>query len=82
MKFASFCFHVEDLYMYALNYHHMGAAKTWYCIPPTHKEKLEEVFRAKYPEVFKKNPGILYHLNLMLSPAEAARNYIPIYRTE
>jgi len=29
MLFASFCWHVEDLYMYSINYMHQGAAKTW-----------------------------------------------------
>ena len=32
MMFASFCWHVEDLYMYSLNYMHKGAAKTWFVI--------------------------------------------------
>lgn len=30
MLFATFCWHVEDLYMHALNYHHFGQPKTWY----------------------------------------------------
>lgn len=52
MKFASFCFHVEDLFMYAFNYLHTGAAKTWYIIPPQFKEKFEEVYKAKYFSIF------------------------------
>jgi hypothetical protein len=28
--FASFCWHVEDNYMYSLNYMHEGSDKTWY----------------------------------------------------
>lgn len=29
MLFASFCWHVEDNYMYSINYMHRGAPKTW-----------------------------------------------------
>lgn len=29
MLFASFCWHVEDMYMYSVNYMHRGAPKTW-----------------------------------------------------
>jgi JmjC domain. len=35
MLFASFCWHVEDLYMYSLNYMHLGAPKTWFFIAST-----------------------------------------------
>lgn len=40
------------------------------------------MFRAKYAEVFTKDPEALYHLNTMLSPVEVLRNHVPIYRTD
>ncbi|KAL4442296.1 hypothetical protein ABPG74_005637 [Tetrahymena malaccensis] len=82
MMFASFCWHVEDLYMCALNYLHIGEAKTWYGIPPEYKYKFEEVYKKTYPHIFKKKPDVLFHINLMLSPAVALENGIPVYRTE
>lgn len=36
MLFASFCWHVEDLYMYSVNYMHQGAAKTWFLMYWSH----------------------------------------------
>ncbi|EAS03798.2 JmjC domain protein (macronuclear) [Tetrahymena thermophila SB210] len=82
MLYASFCFHVEDLYMYALNYLHMGAPKTWYTIPADYKEKFEELYQEKYKDIFQKNPAVLHHLNLQLCPAEAVKRGIPVYRTD
>ena len=49
MKFASFCWHVEDLYMYALNYLHHGAPKTWYTVPKYDSEKLQNAYRKEFP---------------------------------
>ncbi|KRX10970.1 hypothetical protein PPERSA_12094 [Pseudocohnilembus persalinus] len=82
MQFATFCFHTEDLWMYALNYMHFGEKKTWYTIPPQFKNKFEEVYKAKYFEIFQKKPDILYLQNLQLSPLEAASAYVPVYRTD
>lgn len=37
MQFATFCWHVEDLYLNSVNYNHNGETKTWYVIPGHHK---------------------------------------------
>ena len=45
MKFATFCWHYEDLMLYSINYHHWGKPKLWYCVPHSDREKFEKACR-------------------------------------
>ncbi|KAK4349590.1 hypothetical protein RND71_032345 [Anisodus tanguticus] len=45
MLFSMFAWHVEDHYLYSINYHHCGAAKTWYGIPAHAALDFEKVVR-------------------------------------
>ncbi|WOG85405.1 hypothetical protein DCAR_0104593 [Daucus carota subsp. sativus] len=45
MLFSMFAWHVEDHYLYSMNYHHCGAAKTWYGIPGHAALDFERVVR-------------------------------------
>ncbi|KAL6979902.1 Lysine-specific demethylase jmj13 [Sarracenia purpurea var. burkii] len=45
MLFSMFAWHVEDHYLYSINYHHCGAAKTWYGIPGHAALDFEKVVR-------------------------------------
>ncbi|KAJ6415511.1 hypothetical protein OIU84_004332 [Salix udensis] len=45
MLFSVFAWHVEDHYLYSINYHHCGASKTWYGIPGHAALKFEQVVR-------------------------------------
>lgn len=45
MLFSLFAWHVEDHYLYSINYHHCGAAKTWYGIPGPSALEFEKVVR-------------------------------------
>ncbi|XP_074326344.1 lysine-specific demethylase JMJ13-like isoform X3 [Apium graveolens] len=45
MLFSMFAWHVEDHYLYSMNYHHCGAAKTWYGIPGHAALNFEKVVR-------------------------------------
>ena len=54
MLFSTFAWHVEDHNLYSINFHHQGAAKTWYGVGPHHAAAFEEVVREK---VFSAPPG-------------------------
>ncbi|XP_020260818.1 lysine-specific demethylase JMJ706-like isoform X3 [Asparagus officinalis] len=43
MLFSMFAWHVEDHYLYSINYHHCGAFKTWYGIPGHAAPEFEKV---------------------------------------
>ena len=45
--------HVEDQYLYSVNYQHMGAAKTWYGVPASSAAGFENVAKTS---VYKSAP--------------------------
>ncbi|XP_030457322.1 lysine-specific demethylase JMJ13 isoform X2 [Syzygium oleosum] len=45
MLFSMFAWHVEDHYLYSINYHHCGAFKTWYGVPGHAALDFENVVR-------------------------------------
>ncbi|XP_071730624.1 lysine-specific demethylase JMJ13-like [Rutidosis leptorrhynchoides] len=47
MLFSMFAWHVEDHYLYSMNYHHCGAPKTWYGVPGHAALDFENVVRQK-----------------------------------
>ena len=65
---ATFCWHVEDMDLYALNYIHYGAPKTWYCIPPQYGYKLEQVAQKLFPELTSSCFNLLRHKIAMIEP--------------
>jgi len=49
MLFSSFCWHVEDNFLYSINYMHFGADKTWYGVPGSAAPLMEHAFRKLVP---------------------------------
>jgi len=69
MRYSSFCWHYEDLMLFSINYSHCGAAKQWYSVPESDREKLEKAVKQKASLLFKKDPNILLDIVTMVSPA-------------
>ncbi|KAG2373043.1 hypothetical protein C9374_012889 [Naegleria lovaniensis] len=80
MLFSSFCWHVEDHFMFALNFIHHGAGKQWYGIPACGADKFEQVFRKLFPHLIDGQPAILHMLVTQISPAILAREGVPVYK--
>lgn len=80
MLFSSFCWHVEDHFMYALNFIHHGAGKQWYGIPACGADKFEQVFRKLFPHLIDGQPAILHMLVTQISPTILAREGVPVYK--
>lgn len=79
MMFSAFCWHSEDHNTYSINYQHFGEAKTWYGIPPYAAEKFEALGRALVPELFEKQPDILFQRATMIPPSTLLRHGVPCY---
>jgi hypothetical protein len=64
--FSTFCWHTEDHHTYSINYLHLGAPKSWYGIPSSCAELFEICMRKRMPELFERDPDLLWGLTTML----------------
>ncbi|CAN6351393.1 unnamed protein product [Urochloa humidicola] len=80
MCFSSFCWHVEDHFLYSLNYMHFGEPKVWYGVPGGEAVKLEESMRKNLPKLFEEQPDLLHELVTQLSPSVLKSEGISVYR--
>ena len=69
MRFASFCWHNEDNYLYSINYSHCGAVKQWYGVPGDQAKNFEKNSRDSLFESFEDNPDLLHHMTTQISPS-------------
>ena len=79
MMFSAFCWHSEDHYTYSLNYQHFGGTKTWYGIPGYAAEKFEKAGKELVPDLFEKQPDILFQRSTMISPELLLKKRVPCY---
>ena len=81
MLYSTFCWHVEDLYLYSLNYLHEGSPKFWYGISHLDKEKMDEYIKKKYFAILLKQPDLIHRLTVHINPIELIKQGIKVYRT-
>lgn len=55
-----------------------GEPKTWYGVPSSHAEALEEVMRSRAPELFEQSPDLLHHITTIMNPNSLMSHGIPV----
>ncbi|XP_058875912.1 lysine-specific demethylase 5C-like, partial [Acipenser ruthenus] len=81
MVFSTFCWHIEDHWSYSINYLHWGEPKTWYGVPSSSAERLEEVMKKLTPELFESQPDLLHQLVTIMNPNILMGYGVPVVRT-
>ncbi len=79
MLFSTFCWHVEDLYLYSVNYLYQGGSKIWYGISHLEKTKMDDFIQKEYG---KQDDEIHHKLILLVDPNKLIANGITVYKTE
>jgi len=82
MCFTSFAWHIEDHWNYSINYLHWGEPKTWYGVPSSKAELLEEVMKRNAPELFEQSPDLLHQLTTIMNPNTLMSAGVPVVRTD
>ncbi|XP_012704579.1 lysine-specific demethylase JMJ706 isoform X2 [Setaria italica] len=87
MLFSMFAWHVEDHYLYSINYHHCGASKTWYGIPGSAASDFEKVVREHvYDHEILSGEGenaafdVLLGKTTIFPPNILLHHHVPVYR--
>ncbi|KAJ9537014.1 hypothetical protein OSB04_029747 [Centaurea solstitialis] len=87
MLFSMFAWHVEDHYLYSINYHHCGAAKTWYGVPGHAALDFENVVRQKvYTHDILSTDGedgafdVLLGKTTLFPPNILSQHGVPVYK--
>ena len=75
---ATFSWHVEDMDLYAINFLHYGASKTWYCVPPQYGYKLEQLAQRLFPDMTNTCFNLLRHKAVMIGPKLLRAHGIPV----
>lgn len=79
MLFSAFCWHNEDHYTYSVNYQFWGETKTWYGVPGHDADKFEAAMKSEAPDLFERQPSLLYQLVTMMNPGRVKEAGVDVY---
>ncbi|CAL8076092.1 unnamed protein product [Orchesella dallaii] len=80
---STFPYHLEDIDLWSVNFHHFGSRKIWYVVPPAFARQLEELVN-KDLEVYRSSVmhnccSMLRHKNIFINVSLLKENNIPVY---
>lgn len=64
-----------------MNFSFRGEPKTWYGVPGSSAEKLENCMKSYAPDLFSKTPDLLHHLVTIMNPSILIRDGVPVVKT-
>jgi hypothetical protein len=82
MPFTTFTWHIEDNALSSVNFHHFGATKTWYVVPPSAQKDFDTIFKTSIIARIEKEPELLHHLVTTMNPTVLSSHHIPVYRVQ
>ncbi|KAF2306687.1 hypothetical protein GH714_020443 [Hevea brasiliensis] len=87
MLFSMFAWHVEDHYLFSINYHHTGAPKTWYGVPGHAALQFEKVVldHVYVHDILKigDEDGVFKEIagkTTMFPPSTLLQHSVPVYK--
>jgi len=81
MLFSTFAWHVEDHFLYSINFHHAGAPKTWYGVPSKDADRFETVAQGVLGRSSRTDaPAKLMSKNVMFSPTLLLQHGVAVCR--
>ncbi len=80
MCFSTFCWHVEDHWMYSINYMHKGSAKVWYGVPEASKEQFDNEVKSMVPDIYDREPKLMHLLLSQVHPGHLAARGVQLYK--
>ncbi|KAK0580538.1 hypothetical protein LWI29_003063 [Acer saccharum] len=80
MCFSSFCWKVEEHYLYSLHYLHLGAPKIWHGVPGRYATKFEAATKKHLSDFLVGQPNLHDKLVTKLTPSTLKSEGVPVYR--
>ena len=65
-------------YHSVIHFRFRGEPKTWYGVPSSHGQQLEDVMKSRAPELFEQSPDLLHHITTIMNPNLLQSHGIPV----